>query len=507
MNILFINPPQVFSNYQVAAGVTPPLGLMYLSSISKVNGYDVSMLDSVVENPENINNYGQICYRGLSLEDIVDSIPGNTDLVGISNLFTFAYPLVVGLSKKVKDKLSIPIVVGGAHPSALPKETLESSKIDYVIVGEGEQPFIELCEFIQGKRKVEYVSSLVYRKGDEIIRNLRSSYVTDLDKLPFPDRDLIPLEKYYKVHEAHGPSQERWTPILSSRGCPFECTFCTSVLWDRKWRPRTAENVVNEIELCVKKYNIKEFHFEDENLTFNKERTIEICNEIIKRRLNIKWQTPNGIRASVTDDEVLKSMRDSGCNHITVAPESGSKRVLEEIIRKFQNLEQVKDIIVSCKKLGMKVAAYFVIGLPGEKKEEIEMTSNYAIQLAKAGLDEVVFSLFIPLPGSELYDKLKKGNKLPDNFTGLVSMGDLSKSISWSEFISDEELGKFRKKAYIKFHITRLIYHFGSSLKTFVNILIGRQELKSERAMITFIKRFRKSIKESLRGVFKKLHR
>ena len=439
----------------------------------------------------------------MSFEDIIDSIPPKTDFIGISNLLTFAYPLVTELSKTIKDELDIPIVVGGAHPSALPKEVLESSEIDYVIVGEGEQPFIELCEFLQGKRKIEDVSSLVYRKGNEIIKNPRRSYVEDLDRLPFPDRDLIPLEKYYEVHEAHGPSQERWTPIISSRGCPFECTFCTSVLWDRRWRPRTPKNVVDEIEFCIKKYGIKEFHFEDENLTLDKKRTIEICDEIIGRKLNIKWQTPNGIRASVTDEEVLKKMGESGCYHITVAPESGSERVLKEIIRKHQDLRQVKNVILLGKKFGMKVAAYFVIGLPGEKKEELKMSSNYATELAKVGLDEVVFSLYIPLPGSELYNKLKEENKLPRNFASTVSIGDLSKSISWSEFISDEELGKFRKKAYIKFHITRLIHHFGPSLRTFFNVLSGHEELKSERTMIAFVKRFRKGGKKALNKYLK----
>lgn len=295
------------------------------------------------------------------------------------------------------------------------------------------------------------MSSLVYKKGNEIIRNLKRSYVVDLDKLPFPDRDLVALEKYYKVNEAHGPTQEKWTPIISSRGCSFECTFCTSVLWDRKWRPRTAKNVVDEIEFCLKKYSIKEFHFEDENLTFDKERTVEICNEIIRRKLNIKWQTPNGIRASVTDEEVLKLMRESGCYHITVAPESGSKRVIEEIMRKHQNLEQVKHIILSSKKLGMKSAAYFIIGLPGESKEEIKMSLDYAIQLAKAGLDEVAFSLFVPLPGPELYNKLKQENKLQKNLTTMVPIGDLSKSISGANLLAMRSLENSGKRHILNF--------------------------------------------------------
>jgi len=491
MKILLINPPQVFSKSQVAASVIPPLGLMYLASVSQEKGYEVKIIDALVEAPDKINGFDENTgYRGLNFDDIVRLVPKDTDIIGISNLFTFAYPIVKELSKKIKEKFDTPIVVGGAHPLALPEEVLKSSKIDYVIIGEGEQPFLDLCEFIRDKRVIEDVSSLAFRKGNKIKRNPRKSYIEDLDKLPFPDRDLISLEKYYKVHEAHGPSQDRWTPIISSRGCPFECTFCTSVLWDRRWRPRSAKNVVDEIEACVKKYRITEFHFEDENLTFNKKRMIEICDEIIKRKLKIKWQTPNGIRASVTDKETLKKMRKAGCYHITVAPESGSERVLNEIIRKHQNLEQVKNVVSWGKRYGMKVAAYFVIGLPGEKKEELIMSSNYANKLAKMGLDEVVFSLFIPLPGSELYSKLKQENRLPKNLTSLISIGDLSKSISWSEFITNEELGRLRKSAYLKFHLTRLIYHPGPSFKTFFNIIRGHEELKSERAMITFIKRF-----------------
>ena len=180
-------------------------------------------------------------------------------------------------------------------------------------------------------------------------------------------------------------------------------------------------------------------------------------------------------------------MKESGCYHIVVAPESGSKKVLENIIHKEQELSDVERCINYGNKIGLKTAAYFVIGLPGETREDILQTIHFAKKLAKLGLDEVVFSLFIPLPGSELYELLlNKKNKIQINS---VSIGDLSISKSWSEFLTDKELNNLRKKAYINFHITKMIYHPFKFLKMILNVLLGKEETKTERTLITFIKR------------------
>ena len=433
MKIVLINPPQLFSKTQVAAGVVPPLGLLYLAAFLKQHSHQPILIESVIEGVNNIYgiNSDLLC-RGLSFNEIISRIPPSTGLIGISNLFSFAFPIVRLLANELKKAYpKVPIVLGGAHVSATPLETLASEAIDFVVIGEGEVTLLELADKINDYQAWEKIDGLAYKdKFRTPFLNPRTKFIENIDSLPFPARELVPLNKYYNVSEAHGPSQDRWTPILSSRGCPFECTFCTSRLWDRRYRARSAQNILAEIEECLVKYGIKEFHFEDENFTLNKKRILEICQGIKKRKLAIKWQTPNGIRASVTDFETLVAMKESGCYHITVAPESGSKRVLEQIIRKHQDLSQVTAVIEEASKIGLKTAAYFIIGLPGETITEVKMSIKYACKLARLGLDEVVFSGYIPLPGSELYENLKKEGTIISDWGSLISIGDLNKTLS-----------------------------------------------------------------------------
>ena len=321
MKVTLINPPQVFSKTQVAAGVTPPLSLLYLAAYIRPRGHDPVIIDSVIEGVSNTYDLNrQISCRGLRLGEIIERIPSNSDLIGITNLFSFAYPVVRVLAERIKQVFpDIPVTVGGAHPSAMPLETIMEPAIDYVVISEGEQTLSQLLDRMEQSQGIQDIDGLAYKdRNGRPAMNPKTLFIHNLDELPFPARDLVPLEKYHEASEAHGPTQKKWTPVLSSRGCPYHCTFCTPGLWGHRYRVRSAANVLDEMEECIAHHDIREFHFEDENLTINKKRILELCRGIRDRKLAIQWQTPNGIRASVTDHEILSAMRDSGCNHVTV---------------------------------------------------------------------------------------------------------------------------------------------------------------------------------------------
>ena len=487
MKIILISPPQLFAKSWVAAGVNPPLGLMYLSASLRNNGYDPRIIDAVVEAPDNIFEVDDgFSGRGLSFKDIILRIPKDAGLIGITNLFSFSYPLVRRLTQEIKENFPKKLIVlGGAHPSATPIVTVSEPSIDFVIVSEGDLTIVELANNIGNSVALSKIDGLAYKDKDgKPVFNPKMRYIEDLDSAPFPERNSVPLELYYEIGSPHGACQGRWTPILSSRGCPFQCTFCTPGLWDRRYRVRSAKNVLDEIEQCKRDFNITEFLFEDENFTVNKKRTLEICNGIINKKLNIRWQTPNGIRASVTDEEMLDAMKRSGCHHITVAPESGSERVLNEIIKKQQDNNDVTKVVKYASKVGMKTAAYFVSGLPGETVKDVEMSIDYACTLAKEGLDEIAFSRFVPLPGSELYEKLVREGKFDGSWLKLTAADDLSLEESFSEQISTEELNRLRRKAYLRFYITRTFFHPFKILVSIVNLLRKKAELKTERTLI-----------------------
>jgi magnesium-protoporphyrin IX monomethyl ester (oxidative) cyclase len=492
MKIVLINPPQVYAKTWIAAGVTPSMGLLYLAASLQKSGHEPIIIDAVVESSDNTFKVNDgIAGRGLNFTDIIARIPRDVALIGITNLFSFAFPLVRKLTKEIKKVYpAIPVVVGGAHPSATPIETVSEPSIDFVVISEGDKTIVELADNMKNHNAIGKIDGLAYKdeKGMPLL-NPKTLFIEDLDSLPFPARELVPFGKYYEIGKAHGPSQSRWTPILSSRGCPYQCTFCTPKLWDRRYRVRTAENVLAEIEECIEKYGIKEFHFEDENFTVNKKRTIAICRGIIEKRLKIRWQTPNGIRASVTDEAMLDIMQEAGCHHITFAPESGSERVLNEIIRKQQDLPKVTALVRHASKIGLRTAAYFVSGLPGETVADVEKSIGYACELARIGLDEIAFSRFVPLPGSELYDKLVSEGRFNTDWKVLISTGDLSEGKSWSEHISSRTLQQLRRKAYFRFYLTRLIYHPFKVIRSIINIIRRKEELKTERIFINLFRR------------------
>ncbi|MCP4133185.1 MAG: B12-binding domain-containing radical SAM protein [bacterium] len=490
MNIVLINPPQVFSKYQVAAGVVPPLGLAYLASYLIKSGHTVTIIDSLGEGHNILREWKDDLYlRGLHFADIIKKIPRNTQVVGISNHFTIAFPSVLALAAEIKEKYNISLVLGGANATALYEAALQEECVDYVLFSEAETSFNSLCAYLAGKANIDDIDGIAYKSNGHIFYNQKTYYIPDPDKLPFPARDLLPQEQYQEAREAHGPAQKRWTTIISSRGCPFECTFCTSELWGRKWRGRSAKNVVDEIELCMNRYRITEFHFEDENMTMNAKRMNEICDEILKRELKINWQTPNGIRAETINGELLKKMKESGCCHVVFAPESGSPKVLNEIMNKKPDLEKIEELIIIANKIKLKTAAFFILGCPGETIDDIKKTMQYSKKLARKGLDEVVFSLFIPIPGTELFRQLTKNGYILLDYESLVTIGDIKKGVSLTRHISGKKLMQYRLKAYTGFHLTKAVFHPFKTLRSFFNIITGREEIKTERVFHTLFRR------------------
>ena len=498
MKVTLINPPQIYSEYEVGVVMTPPLGLAYLAAYLRQEGLAVELIDAVGEAPHTVTSYKPgIFLRGLTIEQIIERIPAATGLIGVSNLFTYAYPVVRELSAALRETFpGRPIVHGGAHPTAMYAEVLEQGAADYVILGEGELALTQLCSHVAGLRPIGEVPSLAYRdSGGKVMVNSMCGVIRNLDRpnMPFPARDLLPMQNYISSHEAHGATNGLWTPIISSRGCPYSCNFCQGRR--KKWVARSARDVVDEIEECVNRWGITEFHFEDDNMTLDRRRTAELCYQIIRRGLKIKWQTPNGIRASVVDEALLAKMKAAGCTHITLAPESGSLRVVRDLMGKGKDYSHKKflELAREAHQLGLKSAAYFILGMPGERPEDIEETISFAQMLARAGVDEAGFQLLIPLPGTPVWDTVVREYGAPD-YLDLLVVGDFNRAKSWSKFLTEQQLASYRRRAYLSFQFYRAIFHPLCFMKTIVNVLQGRAETKIENYVRIFISRQRQSL-------------
>ena len=479
--VALINPSLMDKDFNYTSVVTIPLGLGYLASYLRSKGVVVEFIDGLGEDIHNVRKSGDYYLQGLSITEIIRRIPFDVDLIGINASFTrlrSRYSVLFDAIRRVFP--DVPLVIGGSE-ATIDYEHYLGNGIDFVILGEGEHSLHELCLVLKNEMDIEDVDGIAYKKGGVVVVQEKTRFIQDLDSLPFPARDLINLEAYWSLKSAHSPVNNKSTPIMSSRGCPFDCTFCSSsVFWKRSWRARSAKNVVDEIEHCYYEYGIRDFEFEDDNLTLDKGRAESICLEIIQRKLSINWTTPDGIRPEKVDYELLKLMQRSGCKHIVLSPESASERVRKEIYHKDIDVEHIKKIVGWSYELGIKTAVFFVVGVPTTSRVEDLLNKEYIIEIAKLGADEIGVFPCMPYPATKIREIYYKGID--------IGTDDLIPGIMPEWYPDRKYLAKYIRNLYITFLVTKIFYHPFKSLAVFKNLVLGRQELKIERALNGFFK-------------------
>jgi anaerobic magnesium-protoporphyrin IX monomethyl ester cyclase len=444
MRVCLINPPRIQPKSWGKPNVHQPLGIAYVAALLETQ-YKVRIIDAPTEGWKNLEQIGGTKYRvGLKNEEIADRIKRlSPDVVGINIPFSGWSKSAFEAASTVKSvDADIVTVLDGQHPSARPGDCLANPNIDFVVIGEPECTIFELVSELEREAQdLEKIKGIAFVKNGKTIVTPQRPAIQDLDSLPFPARHLLPMDAYFaaaKENPRRGEISKPWTIMITSRGCPFDCIFCTNcIVWGKKWRGRSPGNVVDELEQVVQSYRVKQIDFEDDNLTFDKKRMENICDLIVKRGLDIEWFNPTGVRADTLDENLLTKMKKSGCRKIRVAPESGVQRVVDQIIKKNLDLKSVERAVALCKKVGIKVGCFFVIGLIGETKEDIEETIKFAYKLRQLGADSFIFSIATPLYGTELYEQAKRGGFLRNCFSD-EALAEAEPLIETPEFTADD---------------------------------------------------------------------
>jgi len=338
-------------------------------------------------------------------------------LIGLSCMYSRHFQDIVNLAKFIKTiDPKIKIVTGGNHASSFAKWIVGMKEFDFVVVGEGEITLLELSKHLIDKN-TDYsdIRGLVYKTGQKVIENERRPLIWDLNKLPPLDYSLIDVNKYAALSK--GSAYSMRTPvigIMSSRGCPGDCLYCTvRAVWGKTWRGKSATRTVDEIEQLHRQYGVNEVIFLDDSAAVNKKRWGEICDEIINRKLNIKWTTPNGIAHWTLDKRLLKKMKKAGCYRITFGIESGNEDI-RQYIHKTHKLSQAKELIKYANKIGMWTICTHILGFPYETREQMMDTIKFA---KYSGTDFAAFYTLSPMPTSLVYEDFKKEGLL--NFDGI----------------------------------------------------------------------------------------
>ncbi len=482
---VIINPPQLYLISQFASFIVPPLGVAYLAAHVRSRGHDVEVIDAFGEGMQQFTSRGDVNLKGLTLDEIVARIPSDVDVIGISNLFSHAYTTVRDLAAMIKEAHpDVPILTGGIHPTAVPDYVLENSCIDYVVLGEGEITAVELIERLVSGREIDDLDGLAYRRNGKIVTNEKTALIDDLDILSFPAWDLLPIENYIRAKSPQGAWRGRFLPILPTRGCAFQCKFCTAPkMWKPVWRTRSPENVADEMEHFNRELGVTDFHFEDLTSVSNKTWIVGLCDEIDRRGLKITWQLPNGTRSESINENIIRRMKHSGCRNITFAPESGSTEALE-LMNKRLDLENIFKASRLAVKEGMIVSAFLVFGVPGENRKSLKASLKLLRKLAWIGLHEVSITTFTLLPGSEFFYKLvEEGKVVPSDelFRDCLRMSDLLSARSWLHDIPDKELNRYRAMGFFQFFSLAYLLHPWRLFRSFFNVVRDKQETKVEK--------------------------
>ncbi|MBD3233321.1 MAG: radical SAM protein [candidate division Zixibacteria bacterium] len=439
MKLLLIHPPssEVYDKFKRKSIDRLPIGLAYIAAAAENTGWDVEVIDAEAEK--------------LALPELVSRVNNRKpDAIGIT-CTTPLFPISSKIASLVKgENPDIVTILGGPHINALPSESLrDCADIDFVVFGEGEQTFAELLESISKGITKPAISGIGYRQGSKIILNSHRNLIRNIDSIPFPARHKFPLEKYHDPDRYNEP----YTLMVSSRGCPYNCIFCgSSATWGRKVRFRSADNVLDEIDIVVNQHGIRNITFCDDTFTLGKKRVIDICSGIAERGYNLEFLCSS--RINTIDENRLEALAKAGCKELSFGIESADEDILH-ILRKNIDLQKVIPIFEMVKRFGIRVHSSYILGNPGDTRETIEKTIEFAIE---SGTDAAQFSIMTPYPGTPLWNLARmegalKSNEYSDYKWYYSVVANLSE-------VSDQELIDYQREAYNRFERAKQVKNY-----------------------------------------------
>lgn len=406
-------------------GIFPSLSLLYVAGILEAAGCEVLFLDAHAED--------------LTLDETVARLRAfGPSFIGYT-LTTYLFFQSMDWIKAIKAQVGAPVIVGGVHLSIYPRETLAYPEVDYAVTGEAERALPALLSALVDGGDLSQVKGIAFKRPDGAVVVTPAAPDVDVDEAPFPARHLIDNSIYYSFISQY----RNFTCFITSRGCPYKCIFCEQ--GSKPFRARSPQNVVDELEISVKEHGIRELDFFDSSFTIRKQRVIEICDEIKRRKLDIVWAART--RVDCITDDVLKAMRSAGCNRIYYGIESGNREILQTL-KKSTSLEMYRDVVSLTKKNDINTFGYFMVGNPYETEATIRQTIRLALEL---DLDYAQFSKVTPMPATEMYTLLLKETGR-DYWREHIERGvdeDIPRPLC---DMTDAEIQRWTRLAYLRFY-------------------------------------------------------
>lgn len=430
----------------------PPMGILYIGTVLEKAGFDVKVLDSFPG------------FNERNMESICDF---NPHLIGISVLTT-GHRIAAKYTRVLKEKLpKTRICWGGVHATSIPVQILQTEPVDFVVVGEGEQTMLEVCNRLSESNSdnLKGIKGVVFKNNNGVVDNGRREFIQDLDSLPIPNRRLLETPSYSWYMSPPGIIRGQFldgiTTFYTSRGCPYNCIFCCShETAGRKLRQRSVENVLEEIRYLIREFNIKGLYFNDDTFGLDRRWLRDFCWKLRREEYNLTWGCQT--RANLVDKELLGEMKSAGCIQVDIGCESGSEKVLEGL-KKGIKVEDILKAFKNAKEVGVDTFATFIIGNPGETMEDVYETEKIAHKINS----RVNFLILVPYPGSELFEMAKKNDWLLDK--------ELHFSENWTNKQSENPVMEINFKSDELLKIRARLqnqYFWKNNLKIFASFIV-----------------------------------
>ncbi|MBW2634762.1 MAG: cobalamin-dependent protein [Deltaproteobacteria bacterium] len=462
-SVVLINPPLSLADrygkdMQKFGAVSEPLGLAYIAAYLETVDVPVRIIDAPA--------------LKLGIDDVIEDLSRQVDAVVGITLLTPAFKVVADLCSAIKQ--SFPdrvIVLGGAHPTALPERTLqEIPAVDIVCIGEGEVSMSEIVsDSLRKDRRLNVINGICYRDEQEIIMTEMRTAVRDLDLIPPPARHLLPMEKYHLT--ASRVSGAGFCPtIIVARGCPFSCTYCSRT-FGKTFRAHSIDRIISEIKSLIADYGVKQINVEADTLTVKNKFITELCNALIEQKISekVKWTCES--RVDTVNENLLRLMKQAGCWQISYGVETGTQRLLD-MINKSVSLQQIEDIFALTKRIGISIRGFFMLGLPSETREDSLATIAFAKKLDPLWAQ---FTVTVPYPGTKMFDDLDSSGKIRNYDWSTYNTWSGWKERQALPFVAEgrtmEELVKLQKQALRQFYVRpKVIFRFLKNMRSIYDL-------------------------------------
>jgi len=497
--ITLIRPSAISSLHAYSAAIVPPLGLAYVAAALEAAGHEVCVIDALGEAPlaRHPSAHPRLVAHGLTIEDIVARIPANVQGIGVSVMFSQQWPHVAAILRAVRAAFpTVPIFVGGEHASATWQYLLAACpEVTLCALGEGEDTAVDIAAWIAGDGDLADIPGIAFRRDGSPHQTARRTRLREIDGVPRPAWHLFPLENYLANGFGHGVNRGRSIPMLATRGCPYQCTFCSSPdMWTTRYYARTPALLVDEIVDYVDRYRIANVDFEDLTAFIKRDWILAFCAELERRGVRITYQLPSGTRSEALDAEVLEALARTGCRNLTYAPESGSPATLHDIKKKVRP-ERALESMRLAKRLGVNIKANLMIGFPDETRRELAKTIALGLRAAWIGVDDIPLFPFSPYPGTALYESLRRAGTIPapddEYFAGLGYM-DVTMNATVCRHIGTFELNLYRILGMSAFYAIGYARRPARVLRTIRNVIAERSETVLEQRLVEYRRRWAK---------------